>query len=349
MFSYKPQNILVTGAAGFIASHVSIELATIYPSYNVISFDKCDYCSSIRNLEKLKRLSNHKFIKGDILDANFISYLFQEHSIDTVLHLAAQSHVDNSFGNSLEFTRNNVLGTHVLLECAKQYGGLKRFIHISTDEVYGEIDVNQNDATESSLLNPTNPYAATKAGAEFLVKAYHQSFKLPIIITRGNNVYGPHQYPEKLIPKFICRLLRGQPCCIHGEGQSKRMFLYVKDVAHALITIMHKGKVGETYNVGCDDEKSVLEVAETLINLLGIQPNMIDYVQDRHFNDCRYAVDTRKLQALGWRPRISWEDGIRETINWYKANLNSDYWPTEGLEHALTPHPTAGQQSGFVA
>lgn len=333
---YSPKNILVTGGAGFIASHVVIELVQKFPEYRVITIDKCDYCSSSKNLTEIKDAPNHKFIKGDILDYNLINFILQEYSIDTILHLAAQSHVDNSFGNSIDFTKNNVVGTHILLECAKIYGNIKKFIHISTDEVYGE--VHAEGARETSILDPTNPYAATKAGAEFLVKAYNYSFKLPTIITRGNNVYGPHQYPEKLIPKFICRLKKDLPCCIHGNGSNKRMFLYVKDVANALIMIIHKGSIGETYNIGCDTEFSVIQVAKTLISLMDKPCDSIEFVGDRNFNDCRYAVDSSKLHALGWKPEVSWDTGIQNTIDWYeKCNIIS-YWD-KTAENALEPHP----------
>jgi dTDP-glucose 4,6-dehydratase len=222
--SYTPQNILITGGAGFIGSHVVLLLAKKYPQYNIINLDKLDYCSSLVNLSSVSSLPNYKFIKGDICSPDLINYIFKTHDIDTVLHFAAQTHVDNSFGNSFSFTRNNVMGTHVLLEAAKEHwknknknndnsndniGTGHRFIHVSTDEVYGEgVRDDAKAMEEEHVLEPTNPYAATKAAAEFVVKSYHRSFQLPIIITRGNNVYGPHQFPEKLIPKFIHQLDR---------------------------------------------------------------------------------------------------------------------------------------------
>lgn len=225
--------------SGFIASHVAILLCKKYPQYNIVVFDRLDYCSCLENLDELKDLPNFKFVKGDIATADIVNYAFLENKIDTIMHFAAQTHVDNSFGNSLAFTQSNILGTHVLLECAKSCSSIKRFIHVSTDEVYGEgEDFETDPMSEDHVLEPTNPYAATKAGAEFLVKSYFRSFNLPCLITRGNNVYGPHQFPEKLIPKFTNQLMRGQQLTIHGDGTNTRNFLYVEDVATAFDTIL---------------------------------------------------------------------------------------------------------------
>jgi dTDP-glucose 4,6-dehydratase len=261
--NYSPKNILVTGGAGFIASHVVIQLVQQFPHYNIVCFDKLDYCSSVENLNSVKDKPNYKFIKGNILSADLLKYVFESEKIDTIIHAAAQTHVDNSFGNSFTFTENNVMGTHVLLETAKTHG-IRRFIHVSTDEVYGSSYEDDPRHVESDALEPTNPYAATKAAAENIVKSYYRSFKLPVIITRGNNVYGPHQYPEKLVPKFTRRLLKGLPCCIHGDGSNSRHFIYVEDVAAAFITILHKGIVGETYNIGCEEEYTNLDVRSVL-------------------------------------------------------------------------------------
>ena len=208
---------------GFIASHVAILLCKKYPQYNIVVFDRLDYCSCLENLDELKELPNFKFIKGDIAIADIVNYAFLENKIDTIMHFAAQTHVDNSFGNSLAFTQSNIFGTHVLLECAKNCPTIKRFIHVSTDEVYGEgEDFETDPMTEEHVLEPTNPYAATKAGAEFLVKSYFRSFKLPCLITRGNNVYGPHQFPEKLIPVVILNALARKPIPIYGDGMQIR-------------------------------------------------------------------------------------------------------------------------------
>jgi len=345
---YKPENILITGGAGFIASHVVIQLVQKYPTCNIINFDCLDYCSCIGNLEDVNRLKNYKFIKGSILSADLLNYVLEEERIDTIIHFAAQTHVDNSFGNSFQFTKNNILGTHVLLESAKQYGKIRRFIHVSTDEVYGEGEEDEAEMKESAVLEPTNPYAATKAGAEFIAKSYLRSFKMPIIITRGNNVYGPHQYPEKLIPKFINLLMRGLPLTLHGDGSNTRNFLYVGDVANAFETILLKGKVGEIYNIGGTNEISNLEVSKKLIELMGYknrEEELITFVEDRAFNDLRYTINTEKLQSLGWKEEKSWEEGLTETINWYVKFSKIRYG---NIDQALVAHPRVGLNNSSI-
>jgi UDP-glucose 4,6-dehydratase len=260
------------------------------------------------------------------------------------MHFAAQTHVDNSFGNSFQFTQNNIMGTHVLLESAK-LAKVKRFIHVSTDEVYGEQQLDQKAMDEEQILEPTNPYAATKAGAEFLCKSYIRSFNLPIIITRGNNVYGPHQYPEKLIPKFINQLKRGRKVTLHGTGANKRNFLFVEDVARAFECILLKGKVGVVYNIGGSNERSNIEVARELIRLSGFgdrENEMIQFVEDRVFNDLRYHINSDRLFELGWREQVTWKDGILLTYEWYVKNTNR----YGDIESALVAHPRAGLDKG---
>lgn len=347
MANYVPKNILLTGGAGFIGSNAVIHFVKKYPQYKIVNFDKLDYCSSLRNVEEVENYPNYKFVKGDILSSDFIMFILKTEEIDTIIHFAAQTHVDNSFGNSFEFTENNIRGTHTLLEAAKIYGKIKRFIHVSTDEVYGEAGSEGDESeehTESTLLKPTNPYAATKAGAEFLVQAYHRSFALPTIITRGNNVYGPRQYPEKLIPKFICLLSRKQPCCIHGKGTNKRSFIYVNDTVNAFDVILHKGVVGQIYNIGVNIERSNLEVAKDLIKIFGLQDKENDYitfVENRLFNDFRYGMNSDKLRNLGWKQEVEWEEGLKKTVDWYLRNVLTDdkkpWW--EGYERVLVPHP----------
>jgi dTDP-glucose 4,6-dehydratase len=332
---YQPQNILVTGGAGFIASHVVLLLVKKYPNYKIVNYDKLDYCSCLANLKEIETSPNYKFVKGDIQSVDLVSHILKTEQIDTILHFAAQTHVDNSFGNSLKFTETNVLGTHILLEAARVFQ-IKRFIHVSTDEVYGENE--GDDFDEEKVLEPTNPYAATKAGAEFIVKSYHRSFGLPVIITRGNNVYGPHQYPEKLIPKFICLLQRDRPLTLHGNGSHKRTFVYVSDVAKAFDIILHQGAVGQIYNIGSNMEFSNLEIAIKLLEmfeLLGQKDNYLTFVTDRVFNDKRYAINSEKLKKLGWKPETEFEVGLRETIRWYLSH--SKNWPA--VESALKPHP----------
>ena len=258
------------------------------------------------------------------------------------MHFAAQTHVDNSFGNSFQFTENNIMGTHVLLESAKVCG-IKRFIHVSTDEVYGEQHMNQDAMDEEQVLEPTNPYAATKAGAEFMAKAYHRSFNMPIIITRGNNVYGPHQFPEKLIPKFINQISRGKAVTMHGTGQNMRNFLYVEDVARAFEIVLFKGVVGQIYNIGGTQERKNIEVTKDLLALSGYitpeqQQTMITYVEDRAFNDLRYHINSDKLAALGWKELVKWEDGLKVTYDWFIKNSHR----YGNIDAALVAHPRFG-------
>jgi len=239
------------------------------------------------------------------------------------------------------------MGTHVLLESAK-LANIKRFVHVSTDEVYGEQRLDQEAMDEEQVLEPTNPYAATKAGAEFLAKSYHRSFGMPIIITRGNNVYGPHQYPEKLIPKFINQLLRGRSVTLHGTGANKRNFLYVEDVARAFEIILFKAHLGVIYNIGGSNEKANLEVAKQLIRLVGYKGPENDrmcFVEDRVFNDLRYHINSDRLFALGWREQVSWEEGLGKTFEWYKQNSVR----FGDIENALVAHPRAGLDKGVNA
>ncbi|KAI8393911.1 uncharacterized protein BYT42DRAFT_552648 [Radiomyces spectabilis] len=330
------KSILVTGGAGFIGSFLVRKLVVLYPEYHIYVVDKLDYCGSINNLKILNDFPNYTFIKGDITSSDFMAFILKEKKIDVIFHLAAQTHVDNSFGDSFEFTRNNVMGTHVMLEAAKVHR-VRRFIHVSTDEVYGEV-VSRPDCVENTILAPSNPYSATKAAAECLVKAYHMSFGLPIMITRSNNVYGPYQYPEKITSKFVCSLLRGGKCYIHGDGHNSRKYLYAADVADAFDMVLHKGQVGETYNIGSAFEISNLELAKRLIRLFGYKDveNHLEFVQDRAFNDMRYAVDCSKLEKLGWAPRTRFDEGLLRTIEWYR-NRASEWWGD--ISGALVPHP----------
>jgi len=303
-----------------------------------VNLDKLDYCSSLKNLESVSAKPNYRFVKGNILSADLLSYVLDNMQIDTIMHFAAQTHVDNSFGNPLAFTETNVLGTNCLLAAAAAAGGrIKRFIHVSTDEVYGSVLNGQ--AHEESVLDPANPYAASKAAAEFMVKAYHKSFKLPTIITRGNNVYGPHQFPEKLIPKFCLLLQQGLPVPLHGDGSHTRNFLYVEDVARAFEVILHNGAVGEIYNIGTDFETSNLNVAKTLIAAHGLsskEAQLLSFTRDRAINDTRYKMDNTKIQNLGWVPQVSWDDGVQRTVEWYRRN--ADNWGS--IEPYLQAHPS---------
>ncbi|KAJ7296035.1 hypothetical protein O6H91_02G003800 [Diphasiastrum complanatum] len=334
---YVPKNILITGAAGFIASHVCNRLVRNYPHYKIVALDKLDYCSNLKNLYSSRVSKNFKFVKGDIGSADLVNYLLITEGIDTIMHFAAQTHVDNSFGNSFEFTKNNIYGTHVLLEACKVTGIISRFIHVSTDEVYGETEADAIVGNhEASQLLPTNPYSATKAGAEMLVMAYGRSYGLPFITTRGNNVYGPNQFPEKLIPKFILLAMKGKPLPIHGDGSNVRSYLYCEDVAEAFEVVLHKGAVGHVYNIGTKKERRVLDVAKDICNLFNFDSEKsIQFVDNRPFNDQRYFLDDAKLKDLGWQERTTWNEGLRKTMLWYTTH--PDWWGD--VSGALVPHP----------
>jgi dTDP-glucose 4,6-dehydratase len=335
------KNILVTGGCGFIGSNFLNYMVPRYPSVNFFNFDSLNYCADLNNITVQNNL-NYKFVFGKLQDKEFLLEFIQKHHIDCVVHFAAQSHVDTSFSDSLVFTDDNIIATHILLECcrlAQETGTntIKRFIHISTDEVYGDSTISTSNEQgafdtckdENSHLNPTNPYAATKAAAEMLCKAYFYSFKLPIIITRSNNVYGPGQYREKLIPKFIHLLLNDQKCTIHGNGKFLRSFIHAYDVCTAIETIAYRGTIGQTYNIGSHEEYTVNQIADILINAIKRPQDISDLQQwketiaDRVFNDTRYLISSTKLHSIGWSQTIPFiPDGILSTIEWYKQKLS---------------------------
>ena len=349
---YQPKCILLTGGAGFIGSNTLIHLVVKYPNYKFICLDRLEPCASKLNLSEIEQCKNFVFVQGDILDYNLVYKLFQQHQVDTVMHFAAESSVDNSFGNSIHFTETNVKGTHVLLEATRAINNqqteqqIKRFIHVSTDEVYGETlgdDIELKEKT--SHLSPNNPYSSSKVGAEFIVKSYGCSYKLPWIITRGNNVYGIRQFPEKMIPKFITLLSQGKKCSIHGTGKNRRSFLHVDDVARAFDVILHRGKLGEIYNIGTHQEYENIEVLEKLITLfkqhypelLAPDGNYVEFVRDRAFNDFRYRISTLALEELGWKLENSdFDEWLLKTIQWYLANPN--HWSLCSIAKALLPH-----------
>ncbi|KAM8977481.1 dTDP-D-glucose 4,6-dehydratase [Pelodytes ibericus] len=319
------------------ASHMIISLVENYPSYLIINLDKLDYCASLKNLEVIGDRPNYKFLQGDICDSNFIKQLFDTENIDVVLHFAAQTHVDLSFVHSFKFTYVNSYGTHILLNAA--YGaGVEKFVYISTDEVYGgSID---EEFDETSPKRPTNPYASSKAAAEGFVLSFWERYKFPVVITRCSNVYGPHQYPEKVIPRFISLLHHNRKCCIHGTGRQTRNFLYATDVVEAFLTVLETGKSGEIYNIGTNFEISISELAKELIELIKNTKSetetqdWMEYVNDRPVNDLRYPMKSEKMHTLGWRPKVHWKDGIRTTIEWYKNNFHN--W--KDAKHALEPY-----------
>jgi dTDP-glucose 4,6-dehydratase len=318
-------NLLITGGCGFIASNFINYYFNANPTAKIINLDAMYYCASESNvLKKIRESDRYQFIKGNLCSTDLVNYILQNHNIDTVIHFAAQSHVQNSFSDSLQYTQDNVLGTHTLLEACRIYGKIQKFIHISTDEVYGEsmIQEGEEKKNENSILCPTNPYAATKAAAELIAKSYYYSFKMPIIITRGNNVYGPNQYPEKLIPRFIQFLQEDKPVTIQGDGTNLRAFLHVNDVCTALELILEKGSIGEIYNIGSDDhlEYSVTQIAHKLIKLLKNEPvenynKWITYIEDRPFNDKRYHISNDKLKQMGWTIQTDFDEGLEELVS----------------------------------
>ena len=315
-------NLLVTGCCGFIGSNFVNYYFKENSSVNIINLDAMYYCASENNVdEHIRKSDRYKLIKGNLCSFELISSTLELYNIDTVIHFAAQSHVQNSFDDALQYTNDNVVGTHTLLEACRKYGKIQRFIHISTDEVYGESMISENEEkkNEGSVLCPTNPYAATKAAAELIAKSYYHSFKMPIIITRGNNVYGPNQYPEKLIPIFIQQLLKGNQVTIQGDGSNIRAFLHVSDVCSALKLVLENGKIGEIYNIGSDDhhEYTVSQVAYILIEkIIGTKDydKWISYIQDRPFNDKRYYISNQKVKDLGWTINTDFEKGVNELI-----------------------------------
>jgi len=312
-------NILITGGAGFMGSDFVRFMVSKYPKYNFINYDKLTYAADLKNLKDIENKENYKFVVGDVCDFKLLVNILKD--IDCVIHLAAESHVDNSIGNSLIFTMSNTYGTHVLLEAAR-LNNIKKFLHVSTDEVYGDIE--EGSFKEDSTLNPNNPYSASKAGAEMIVRSYYKTYKMPIIIVRGNNVFGPRQYPEKIIPAFITRLLENKKIPLHGDGSNIRTYIYVDDFSNALDIVFNNGKLGEIYNIGTSNEKSNLEIAKLILNKLGKDKSYIEFVKDRPFNDKRYSVDITKIKELGWKQQYSFEDALNDTIKWYTDN--KEWW-----------------------
>jgi dTDP-glucose 4,6-dehydratase len=336
------QNLFITGGCGFIGSNF-INYYFYKNKFNkIINLDAMYYCANEQNVyEKIRENPNYIFIKGNLNDVELVDSILKKYQVTHVIHFAAQSHVQNSFEDSIKFTYDNVLGTNNLLESCRKYKKIQRFIHVSTDEVYGESmnSIEELCKTEHSILCPTNPYAATKAGAELMAQSYLHSYKMPIIITRGNNVYGRNQYPEKLIPRFIQLLKEDKKVTIQGDGSSVRAFLHAYDTAKAFETILEKGEIGEIYNIGCDEEMeySVLEVAKLLIQMIkktDKYEDYIEYIEDRPYNDMRYYISNQKLKDLGWNIEVDLLSGLDDLIHDYKINF-FDLFITERLNNKL--------------
>lgn len=327
------KNILITGGAGFIGSHVVRLLCNKYPEYRIINLDKLTYAGNLDNLRDVEGLPNYTFVKGDICDLELVCRLFSEYAIDGVIHLAAESHVDRSIKDPFAFAQTNIMGTLALLQAAREnWNGEfdnKLFYHVSTDEVYGSLHTPSTFFTESTSYDPKSPYSASKASSDHFVRAFSNTYGMPVVISNCSNNYGPNQFPEKLIPLFINNIRCRKPLPIYGKGENVRDWLYVEDHAKAIDTIFHRGTHGETYNIGGFNEwrnidliKVMIETADRLLgNPKGYSLDLITYVSDRAGHDLRYAIDSTKLHTeLGWEPSLQFEEGIEKTIKWYLDN-----------------------------
>ena len=330
------RNIVITGGAGFIGSHLVRLFVNKYPEYNIINLDKLTYAGNLANLKDVESKPNYKFVKMDICDFEAFYDLMQREKIDGIIHLAAESHVDRSIKDPFTFARTNVMGTLSLLQAAKLYWESlpegyegKRFYHISTDEVYGSLAFNDELFTEQTPYNPHSPYSAAKASSDHFVRAYHDTYGMPTIVTNCSNNYGPYQFPEKLIPLFINNIRHRKPLPVYGKGENVRDWLYVEDHARAIDLIFHKGKVAETYNIGGFNEWKNIDLIKVVIKTVdrilgnpeGHSLDLITYVTDRLGHDARYAIDSTKLQKeLGWEPSLQFEEGIEKTVRWYLEN-----------------------------
>lgn len=330
------KNILITGGAGFIGSHVVRLFVTNYPDYQIINLDKLTYAGNLENLRDIDQKPNYEFIKADICDTDAIFKLFEKYQFDGVIHLAAESHVDRSISNPMEFINTNIVGTVNLLNAARAVWKpdsypVKRFYHVSTDEVYGSLG-NEGYFVETTPYDPRSPYSASKASSDHLVRAYYHTYGLPVVISNCSNNYGPNQFPEKLIPLAINNIKNKKPIPIYGKGENVRDWLYVEDHARAMDTIFHKGVSGETYNIGGSNEWQNIDLIRTLCEIMdkklhrkaGESAELITFVKDRAGHDLRYAIDSTKVQnELGWQPAVDFAQGLEKTVDWY---LNNQHW-----------------------
>ncbi len=331
------KNILITGGAGFIGSHLVRLMVNKYPQYNIINLDKLTYAGNLENLKDIENHPNYRFVKGDICDYDFTLKLFMENSIDGVIHLAAESHVDRSIKDPFSFANTNVMGTLSLLQAAKNTWGEsgregfegKLFYHVSTDEVYGSLEQDGTFFTEETKYDPHSPYSASKAASDHFVRAYYDTYGLPVVISNCSNNYGSFQFPEKLIPLFINNICNNKPLPVYGKGENVRDWLYVEDHAIAIDLIFHKGKKGDTYNIGGFNEWRNIDLIKVMIKTVdrllgrpdGSSEKLITYVTDRAGHDLRYAIDSSKLhKELGWSPSLQFEEGIERTVKWYLDN-----------------------------
>lgn len=333
------KNILITGGAGFIGSHAVRHFVKKYPNYKIVNLDKLTYAGNLENLKDLENSENYFFIRGDIADSELLEGIFSEHNIDSVIHLAAESHVDRSIVSPMDFIQTNVIGTYALLNAAKKFWlttnnkqqTTNLFYHISTDEVYGSLGAS-GYFTETTPYDPRSPYSASKASSDHLVMAYHHTYKLPVVITNCSNNYGPYQFPEKLIPLIIHNIVHNKPLPVYGKGENVRDWLFVQDHIEAMDIAFHKGKDGETYNIGGSNEWKNIDLVRKICSIMdgklnrtaGTSEKLITFVKDRAGHDLRYAIDSTKIQReLAWKPAHKFESGIELTIDWY---LNNSEW-----------------------
>jgi dTDP-glucose 4,6-dehydratase len=342
------KNILVTGGAGFIGSHVARRLVNNYPNYTIINFDLLTYAGNLENLRDIEAKPNYKFYKGDIREEGDVMKALSEYNIDGIIHLAAESHVDRSITDPLIFLKTNILGTANLLQCAKKYWNEnydgKRFYHVSTDEVYGSLELGGGYFTEDTAYDPRSPYSASKAGSDHIVRAFYHTYHMPVVLSNCSNNYGPNHFPEKLIPLMINNILNKKPLPVYGKGENIRDWLYVIDHARAIDKIFHEGKDGETYNIGGHNEWTNLRLVEFLCDMMdeklrrnkGESRSLITFVTDRAGHDLRYAIDASKIEKeLGWTPSVTFEEGLSKTVDWYLENK-------EWLSHV-----TSGDYQGY--
>jgi dTDP-glucose 4,6-dehydratase len=313
-------NLLVTGGAGFIGSNFIRYMLGAHPDYTMVNLDSLTYAGNLNNLKDCDTSPRYTFVRGDICDRALVNAVMENQAVDTVVHFAAESHVDRSIADASAFIKTNVLGTYTLLEAARHHA-VRRFIHISTDEVYGSRQ--EGSFKETDILSPSSPYSSSKAGSDLLALSYHTTYNLPVIVTRCTNNFGPYQYPEKLIPLFVTNLLDGKKVPVYGTGKNIRDWIAVQDHCNAVDFLIDKGNSGEIYNIGGENEKTNLEITKKILKLLKKDDSLIEYVQDRPGHDFRYSLDCSKLRRLGWKPSQSFEDGLRDTVGWYEQN---EWW-----------------------
>ena len=318
--------VLVTGGAGFIGGNFVHHMVNKYPDYQIVNLDLLTYAGNLETLKPVEDKPNYKFVKGDIADEAFIMDLFEKEKFDVVVNFAAESHVDRSIEDPGIFVQTNVMGTRVLLDASRKFG-VKRYHQVSTDEVYGDLPLDRPDLffTENTPIHTSSPYSASKASADLFVLAYHRTFGTPVTVSRCSNNYGPYHFPEKLIPLMIANALADKPLPVYGEGLNVRDWLYVEDHCKAIDLIIHKGRVGEVYNIGGHNERTNLQVVQTILKALDKPESLIKYVKDRPGHDRRYAIDPTKIETeLGWKPKYNFDTGIAQTIQWYLDN--EDWW-----------------------